>query len=169
MEQIDKETNVVYYEDGTVDFGRSNSCYVTDAELRVPREDNRLASGALSYRDQKSQMTPEESDYRKGLSAARKEKKKIQRKMEDTLQDLISNEAQVLAEKALVQMHKILDKNEPSAAELKVILDHFLGTPKQKVEVSGDRSLTPIVIQRQMLPDQADIRIVNEEVIQEDE
>lgn len=169
MDQIKKQANVVYYEDGTVDFGRSNSCYVTDDELRFPREDSRLASGALSYRDQKNQMTTAEQDYRKSLSVQRKEKKKLERKMEDTLQELITNEAEVLAGKALVQMHRILDKNEPSAAELKVILDHFLGTPKQKVEVSGDKSLTPIVIQRQMLPEQADIRVVNEEITEEDE
>ncbi len=139
---------VFRHEDGSIDFGRSNSVWVDDSELRVPRMDKRLASGALSHRDQKAQMTPQEYSYRKELSLEKRETRKLARKVDQALQESINDQAEVLSQKALRQLHRLLDKEEPTAAELKVILDSFLGTPTQRVEVSGVESLTPILIQR---------------------
>ncbi len=159
----DNPNKVIRYQDGSIDFGRSNSCYISDEELRTPRQDKRLASGALTHRDQKAQMNTEEAQYRHSLSLERREDRAVARKIEQALTDRINGEAEVLAEKALRQMHRVLDKDEPSAAEIKVFLDHFLGTPKQKVEVTGDIALTPIVISRKVTPELTEPRVIDHE------
>ncbi len=139
---------VFRYDDHTIDFGRSNTCYVDDADLRAPRQYKRLASNALDHRDLKAQLTAEEAEHRTMVRKEKHEVRKQAKKVDQALTDLIQAEADVLSKKALRQLHRLLDKEEPTAAELKVILDSFLGTPTQRVEVKGDVSLTPIVISR---------------------
>lgn len=100
-----------------------------------------ITGGGQHYSEYLLTLTAEE---RKEHLKDRKDRKD-QRKLEQILRDSIEEHADSIAFNAMRHINALLSKDDLDTAELKLITDRFLGSPRQSVDVSAKVSTIPAV------------------------